>query len=102
MKERKPLIAGNWKMYKTCKEAEKTAGRLVALVDDIIEVDIMIAPVFTALSTVFKIVENTNISLGAQNLFWEKEGAFTGEISAEMIKSIGCSHRKEGSISRNR
>ena len=92
MNERKPLIAGNWKMYKTCKEAEKTAGRLVAFVDDVTDVEIMIAPVFTALSTVFNVVRNTNISLGAQNLFWEKEGAFTGEISAEMIKSTGCSH----------
>ena len=92
MNERKPLIAGNWKMYKTCQEAEKTAGQLVSLVADITSVEIMIAPVFTALSSVFKIVEHTNISLGAQNLFWEKEGAYTGEISAEMIKATGCTH----------
>ena len=92
MEERKPLIAGNWKMYKSCKEAKETAGQLVKLVADVTDVEIMIAPVFTALSAVFEVVGDTNISLGAQNLFWEKEGAFTGEVSAEMISSTGCTH----------
>ncbi len=92
MKNRKPLIAGNWKMYKTCFEAAETARHLVKLVADAKDVDIMIAPQFTALSPVSEIVKGSLVSLGAQNLFWEKEGAYTGEISAEMLIAAGCSH----------
>ena len=90
MNTRTPLIAGNWKMYKTNAEAVETAGRLVELVADTADVDIMIAPVFTALDPVSKVVEGSRVGLGAQNLYWEKEGAFTGEISADMIISAGC------------
>ncbi len=92
MKNRKPLIAGNWKMYKSCFEAAETARHLVKLVADAKDVDIMIAPQFTALSPVSEIVKGSLVSLGAQNLFWEKEGAYTGEISAEMLIAAGCSH----------
>ena len=92
MKNRKPLIAGNWKMYKTCFEAAETARHLVKLVADAKDVDIMIAPQFTALPPVSEIVKGSLVSLGAQNLFWEKEGAYTGEISAEMLIAAGCSH----------
>jgi triosephosphate isomerase len=87
---RTPLIAGNWKMYKTNAEAVETAGRLVELVADTSGVDIMIAPVFTALDPVSKVVNGSRVDLGAQNLYWEKEGAFTGEISAAMLVSAGC------------
>jgi len=87
---RTPLIAGNWKMYKTNAEAVETAGRLVELVADTSGVDIMIAPVFTALDPVAKVVNGSRVDLGAQNLYWEKEGAFTGEISAAMLVSAGC------------
>jgi triosephosphate isomerase len=87
---RTPLIAGNWKMYKTNSEAVASAGRLVELVADTAEVDIMIAPVFTALDPVSKVVAGSRVDLGAQNLYWEKEGAFTGEISADMLLSAGC------------
>ncbi len=90
MKTRTPLIAGNWKMYKTNAEAVQTAGRLVELVADTSDVDIMIAPVFTAIDPVSKVVEGSRVGLGAQNLYWEKEGAFTGEISADMLVSAGC------------
>ena len=92
MKNRKPLIAGNWKMYKTCSEAVETARHLVKLVADAKDVDIMIAPQFTALAPVSEIVKGSLVSLGGQNLFWEKEGAYTGEISAEMLIAAGCSH----------
>jgi triosephosphate isomerase len=92
MSERKPFIAGNWKMYKTCEEAEKTAKSLVNLVSGIMDIDIMIAPPFTALYLVSKAILNSNVFLGAQNLFWEKEGAYTGEVSPSMIASSGCSH----------
>ncbi|MBT8374570.1 MAG: triose-phosphate isomerase [Deltaproteobacteria bacterium] len=92
MDSRRPLIAGNWKMYKTCSEAVETARHLVRLVLDTRDVDIMIAPQFTALAPVFEIIKNGPVSLGAQNLFWEKEGAYTGEISAKMLITTGCSH----------
>ncbi len=90
MNSRTPLIAGNWKMYKTNTEAVETAGRLVELVADTSDVDIMIAPVFTALDPVAKVIKDSRVGLGAQNLYWEKEGAYTGEISADMIVSAGC------------
>jgi triosephosphate isomerase len=92
MTSRIPFIAGNWKMYKTCGEAADTARRLKELVKDVTGRDIMIAPPFTALLTVSEIINDSPIDLGAQNLYWEKEGAFTGEISPSMLKSAGCSH----------
>ena len=82
MSTRTPLIAGNWKMYKTTPEAVQTAQRIVELVADCTDVDIMIAPVFTALGPVSQVVRNSPVALGAQNLYWEKEGAYTGEIAA--------------------
>ncbi len=92
MATRTPLIAGNWKMYKTNAEAVETAGRLVELVADTSDVDIMIAPVFTAIDPVSKVVKGSRVGLGAQNLYWEKEGAYTGEISADMLVSAGCQY----------
>jgi triosephosphate isomerase len=90
MENRRPLIAGNWKMFKTGSEAVETAEHLVRLVSTCVDVDIMIAPPFTALAKVSDVVNGTCISLGAQNLFWETEGAFTGEISSAMLVSSGC------------
>ena len=87
---RRPLIAGNWKMFKTGPEAVETTDRLVKLLSTTIDVDVMIAPPFTALALVSDMLKKTPISLGAQNLFWEAEGAFTGEISASMLVSAGC------------
>ena len=92
MTNRRPLMAGNWKMYKTPEEAAETAGQLVERVADAGDVDIMIAPTFTALAPVFKVIQNSPVTLGAQNLFWENEGAYTGEISAPMLKSVGCQY----------
>ena len=92
MNTRTPLIAGNWKMYKTNAEAVATAGRLVELVADTSDVDIMIAPVFTAIDPVSRVVDGSRVGLGAQNLYWEKEGAYTGEISADMLISAGCQY----------
>jgi len=92
MATRRPLIAGNWKMFKTPQEAGETAAELVELVAGVKDRDIMIAPPFTALSKVSEIINDKNVSLGAQNLFWENEGAFTGEVSAVMLTAIGCQY----------
>jgi triosephosphate isomerase len=92
MEHRRPLIAGNWKMYKTPAESSDTARQLVERVNGVTDVDIMIAPTYTALEPVFKVIKNSQVSLGAQNLFWENEGAYTGEISAPMLKSVGCQY----------
>jgi len=90
MNNRVPLVAGNWKMFKTCPEAVETARQLVQRLSDATAVEVMIAPPFTALSPVSDALNESNISLGAQNLFWEKEGAYTGEISPAMLVSAGC------------
>ena len=92
MTSRTALIAGNWKMYKTGGEAAETARRLLDLVKDVRDRDIMIAPPFTALSQVSQVVSGTSVGLGAQNLYWEKEGAFTGEISPGMLTAAGCQY----------
>ncbi len=90
MGNRIPLIAGNWKMHKTVDEAVGTAASLARQVADTTDVDIMIAPSFTALAPVSKALEKSRVSLGGQNVHWEKEGAYTGEISSAMLLSTGC------------
>lgn len=90
MKNRKPLIAGNWKMYKTSDEAAETAKQLIRSVAAVRDVDMMIAPTFIALEAVYAAIKNSPVALGAQNLHWEDQGAYTGEISAPMLKSVGC------------
>jgi triosephosphate isomerase len=92
MENRRPIIAGNWKMFKTYSEAVETAYRLKELVVKTNNIDIMIAPPFTALAQVSEAIGESVISLGGQNLFWEKEGAYTGEISPNMLVSVGCSY----------
>ncbi len=92
MKNRRPIIAGNWKMFKTNSEAVETARQLKDLVVKTDDIDIMIAPPFTALAQVSDAIGESAISLGGQNIFWEKEGAYTGEISAAMLVSTGCSY----------
>jgi len=86
---RKPLIAGNWKMYKSVHEAVETAKELVQYVSTE-DPEVMIAPPFTALASVADVVKGTLVGLGAQNLFWKKEGAYTGEISPLMLTDSGC------------
>jgi triosephosphate isomerase len=90
MSIRIPLIAGNWKMYKTVSEAVQTAVRLKDLVLKAKNVDVMIAPHFAALHPVYESIKDGPIALGAQDVFWEKEGAFTGAISPAMLLSAGC------------
>jgi triosephosphate isomerase len=92
MSSRTPLIAGNWKMHKTGLQAVEAATQLQGLVRHASDVEVMIAPTFTALYQVAQALKGSNITIGAQNLHWEKQGAFTGEISAEMLVDAGCRH----------
>lgn len=89
---RTPLIAGNWKMYKTGPEAVETATELAQLCSQITDVDIMIAPNFLSLPLVSDAVKGSPVTVGAQNLYFEPQGAFTGEVSADMIKSAGAQY----------
>ena len=92
MSSRTPLIAGNWKMHKTGFQAVEAASQLKRLVNRARDVEVMIAPTFTTLYQVAQALKGSTIALGAQNLYWEKQGAFTGEISSEMLVEAGCSH----------
>jgi triosephosphate isomerase len=90
---RKPVIAGNWKMYKLLGEAVETAQALKPLVLNANHCEIVIAPVFTALKTVSDRLEGSNIKVAAQNCSTEtKHSAQTGEIAADMLKDVGASH----------
>jgi triosephosphate isomerase len=89
---RKKLIAGNWKLAKTINESVSMVKELMALVPDVKDKDILICPVFTSLKSVCDALKGSNINVGAQDLYWEDKGAFTGEISAPMIKDAGCTH----------
>ncbi|MBN2709127.1 MAG: triose-phosphate isomerase [Calditrichaceae bacterium] len=87
---RKIVIAGNWKLHKTNQEALQLANQIKIKNTHIKKAGIIICPPFTALSEVHSVVKDSNVALGAQNVYWEKQGAFTGEISAGMIKSTGA------------
>ena len=87
--ERRVLIAGNWKMNKTPAESESFARSLLAL-EPSTDVDILIVPPFTSLDSLGKLLGETGISLGAQDLHFEPDGAFTGAISAGMVLACGC------------
>jgi triosephosphate isomerase (TIM) len=90
--KRRPIIAGNWKMNKTTVEARELASKLIPLIAGVKERDIVLAPPFTALQSVAGVIKGTAIALSAQNLHWEDKGAFTGEISAEMLLDLGCKY----------
>jgi len=89
---RKPIIAGNWKMNKTISESIELVNILKRELIDIQEVEIIVCPVYTALSDVSDLLVDSNISLGAQNVYWEPSGAFTGEVSPAMLKDTGCKY----------
>ncbi len=87
---RTPLLAANWKMFKTVQEAFVYAKEFTRLVKDVNDVEIVLAPPFTALHTVAEAARNTNVAVAGQDLFHEREGAFTGEISGAMLKEAGA------------
>lgn len=87
---RKTIIAGNWKMYKAIKEGQELVNGLKRELYETDGVDIVVCPPYTLLSYLADMLTESNILLGAQDVFWEKEGAFTGEVSAEMLKDAGA------------
>jgi triosephosphate isomerase (TIM) len=87
---RRPVVAGNWKMYKTQMETSVFFSSFSMLVDGITQCDIVIAPPFTAIHAAAEAARGTQIAIAAQNVFYEKEGAFTGEISPQMLVEAGC------------
>ncbi|HEX5484032.1 MAG TPA: triose-phosphate isomerase [Terriglobia bacterium] len=89
---RRPVIAGNWKMYKTIAEAVEFVDALKPKVASANHCEIVVAPPFTALKAVAEAVRGSNIQVGAQDVSWEKEGAFTGDISAPMLREAGSTH----------
>ena len=89
---RKPVIAGNWKLNKTINEAIELVNSLKRELIDIQGVEIIVCPVYTALSDLSDLLVDSNISLGAQNVYWESSGAFTGEVSSAMLKDAGCEY----------
>lgn len=90
IKKRKPIVAGNWKMNKTVAEALELADHIKRQAAGCKGVDIVLCPPFTALQAVGNAISGSAIGLGAQDMHWEKSGAFTGEISAEMLRELYC------------
>lgn len=89
---KKPIVAGNWKMYKTPAETSVFFERLRPLVEKSERCEIVICPPFTSLAAAVTAAKDTPIRIGAQNVGWAEEGAFTGEISAPMIAAVGATH----------
>ncbi|MEC7274096.1 MAG: triose-phosphate isomerase [Verrucomicrobiota bacterium] len=87
---RKYLIAGNWKMNLNSAEGAELAEDLVSILGSETDLSVCVCPTFTTLEAVSKVVNDSNISLGAQNMHYESSGAFTGEISAEMLRHLFC------------
>ncbi|MDT3695005.1 MAG: triose-phosphate isomerase [Ignavibacterium sp.] len=90
---RKNVIAGNWKMNNDLVQSEKLIAELISLLqNEKPNCDVIICPPFTSLSESSKLIKGTMIKLGAQNMYFEDSGAFTGEVSASMLKSVGCEY----------
>jgi triosephosphate isomerase len=87
-----PVIAGNWKLNNNREESVELVSRLKEMISDVEQVEVVVAPPYTALCSVADVIKGSNIFLSAQNTFWEESGAFTGEISPSMLKDIGCQY----------
>jgi triosephosphate isomerase len=99
---RTPIIAGNWKMYKTVHEAVVFTKEFRKLAASLHQVELVVAPPFTALHAVFEAARASDIAVAGQNLHWEHEGAFTGEISAHMLREAGAEYVILGHSERRR
>ena len=90
--KRKPFIAGNWKMNKTASDAKELTEALTAKSDLIQASTAVLCPPFTVLNAVAGVIESSPYHLGGQNVFWERSGAFTGEVSPPMLRAVGCEY----------
>jgi triosephosphate isomerase len=97
-----PFVAANWKMFKTIQEAFAFTREFGTVVKDVADVEIVLAPPFTALHTVAEAARNSRIGVAGQDLYWEREGAFTGEVSAAMLKEAGAEYVIIGHSERRR
>ncbi|HRY30760.1 MAG TPA: triose-phosphate isomerase [Elusimicrobiota bacterium] len=89
---RRPLIAGNWKMHKTVAESVELVQKLRESLSSVADRDILVAPPFTVLAVVAEVLKGSQITVGAQNMNDNVQGAFTGEVSGALLKDVGCSH----------
>jgi triosephosphate isomerase len=89
---RKKVIAGNWKMNKTLNESQELVSKIINGLGNDRKCDVIVCPPFTSLNEVHSLIKNTPVKLGAQNMHYEESGAYTGEISADMLKSVGCEY----------
>ena len=89
---RSKVIAGNWKMNKDLNESQDLTSKIINGLGSDTKCGVIICPSFTSLSEVSSLIKNTPVKLGAQNIYFEESGAFTGEISASMLKSVGCEY----------
>jgi triosephosphate isomerase len=99
---RTPFIAANWKMHKTVHEAVAFVKEFRTLVKDVHDVEIVVAPPFTALRSVAEAAHASNVGVAGQDVYWEREGAFTGEVSAPMLKEAGAEYVIIGHSERRR
>jgi triosephosphate isomerase len=88
--DRRPIIGGNWKMHTTVSSASDLAGALVRRIGEIGAVEVVLFPPFPNLEAVNRVIEGSNLQLGAQDVCWEQSGAYTGEVSAQMLTAVGC------------
>ena len=88
--KRRPIIAGNWKMHMRVAEAESLVKDILSGLDGSEQVDVVVAPPFTSLDAVGKRIRGSPVAMAAQNLHWEASGAYTGEVSAQMLLDVGC------------
>jgi len=89
---RRPIIAGNWKMFKTRPETSAFFDALIPQIQDIEHCDIVVAPPYTVLATAVEEADGTRVAIAAQDVYWEEQGAFTGEVSVKMLVEVGCTY----------
>jgi triosephosphate isomerase len=89
---RLPFVCGNWKLHKTVAESLELATAIKNAVGPLRDVEVAVAPVFTALHAVAKRLEGSSVSVAGQDCFWEDQGAWTGEVSAKLLKDVGCTY----------
>ncbi len=100
--KRRPVVAGNWKMFKTQAEGAALTQEILTALGRLRSVDVILCPPFTALAAVAKALKRRRVALGGQNCYWEPQGAFTGEVSPAMLKEAGAAYCIVGHSERRR